>query len=520
MKSKSAIVGKLAAFVFVAVTGVNSQSQLGIEVSTPRHLSDGEEYRVGLDALLAHGRQLFTAAWTSQEGGGRPLSKGTGGALSNPAQPLVFPRGFNRLSGPDANSCAGCHNAPFGLPGGGGDIVANVFVLGQRFDSVTFDGNLDAVPTTATTGENGQVATLRSIANSRATIGMFGSGFIEMLARQITVDLRATRDAIVPGGAAALTSKGISFGRISRRTDGRWDTDGVTGLPQTSLKSNGATDPPSLIVRPFHQSGSVISLRQFTNNAYNHHHGIQSAERFGRDADPDGDGFVNELTRADVTAVTVFQATLAVPGRVLPGDPEAQAAVAIGERKFVQIGCATCHIPVLPLDRRGWVFTEPNPFNPPGNLRPDEAPALTIDLSSDELPQPRLKPTNGIVWVPAFTDLRLHDITSGPDDPNAEALDQQKSGSAVFDGNRRFISKKLWGIANEPPYYHHGMYTTMREAIVAHAGEALAAKTGFDHLQPSERDGIIEFLKTLQVLPLGTKRLVVGGRSPHEDSQR
>src|SRR5438445_5039461 len=31
---------------------------------------------------------------------------------------------------------------------------------------------------------------------------------------------------------------------------------------------------------------------------------------------PDGDGFMNELTRADVTAVTLFQATMAVPGRV------------------------------------------------------------------------------------------------------------------------------------------------------------------------------------------------------------
>ena len=37
-----------------------------------------------------------------------------------------------------------------------------------------------------------------------------------------------------------------------------------------------------LVVRPFHQKGVVVSLREFTNNAYNHHHGIQSVERFGR----------------------------------------------------------------------------------------------------------------------------------------------------------------------------------------------------------------------------------------------
>src|SRR5258708_10967136 len=39
-------------------------------------------------------------------------------------------------------------------------------------------------------------------------------------------------------------------------------------------------------------------------------------------ADPDGDGFTNELTTADLTAVSLFQATLAVPGRVIPNDPE------------------------------------------------------------------------------------------------------------------------------------------------------------------------------------------------------
>jgi hypothetical protein len=38
----------------------------------------------------------------------------------------------------------------------------------------------------------------------------------------------------------------------------------------------------------------VVSLRQFSNNAFNHHHGIQSTERLGAGTDPDGDGFVNE----------------------------------------------------------------------------------------------------------------------------------------------------------------------------------------------------------------------------------
>lgn len=72
-----------------------------------------------------------------------------------------------------------------------------------------------------------------------------------------------------------------------------------------SLASNDPDDPPNLIIRPFHQAGAVVSIREFTNDAYNHHHGIQSAERFGSDADPDGDGFTNELSRADVTAAAI-----------------------------------------------------------------------------------------------------------------------------------------------------------------------------------------------------------------------
>ena len=44
--------------------------------------------------LLAHGRKLFTANWTEQEGGGRPLTKGNGRALSDPASPLAGPHAF------------------------------------------------------------------------------------------------------------------------------------------------------------------------------------------------------------------------------------------------------------------------------------------------------------------------------------------------------------------------------------------------------------------------------------------
>ncbi|MGH7971233.1 MAG: hypothetical protein ACREIC_21140 [Limisphaerales bacterium] len=267
-------------------------TEIGREVAIPRHLQDGEEFQIPLRQLIDHGRNLFTAVWTIEEGGGRPLTKGTGAPLQDPSSPLVFPRNFNRISAPDANSCAGCHNLPFGIPGGGGDIVANVFVLGQRFDFATFE-HLDTIATRGSLDELFRPVTEQTVANSRATIGMFGSGFIEMLARQITADLQAIRDATPPGELSALVSKGISFGVIIHRPDGAWDTSRVEGLPAPSLATSGPQAPPSLVIRPFHQAGNRVSLRDFSNTAFNHHHGIQSTERFGRDTDPDGDGVVN-----------------------------------------------------------------------------------------------------------------------------------------------------------------------------------------------------------------------------------
>src|SRR6184192_2537551 len=201
----------LLAFIVCGATVATQTPTIGREMAVPRHLQDGEEFTLSTKALIDHGRALFTAAWTIEEGGGRPLTKGTGNPLSDPSSPLLFPRNFNRISAPDANSCAGCHNLPFGIAGGGGDIVANVFVLGQRFDFATFDTG-DVMTTRGEMSETGSQTQLQSIANSRATLGMFGSGFIEMLARQITEDLQAIRNATVPGGPAlTLVSKGISF---------------------------------------------------------------------------------------------------------------------------------------------------------------------------------------------------------------------------------------------------------------------------------------------------------------------
>ena len=117
--------------------------------------------------------------------------------------------------------------------------------------------------------------------------------------------------------------------------------------------------------------------------------------------------------------------------------------------------------------------------------------------------------------VPAYTDLQLHTMADGPTDSNAEPLDQnQLAGSAeFFAGNTKFITRRLWGLYNSGPFGHSGKFTTMREAItLGHNGEAKTSRLAFQALAPLQQDKIIEFLKSLEVLPPGTPCLVVDER--------
>ena len=304
------------------------------------------------------------------------------------------PQNFNRISGPDSNSCAGCHNVP--AIGGGGDVVANVFVLGQACPFVNFDG-----------GEGDGFRpdlTLHNVANERGTIGMWGSGFIELLAREMTAELLFQRQTGLDLAAAEsrdvtvdLNSKGVSFGSLVARANGSYDSRNVQGVDL------------DLIVKPFHQKGVVISLREFSNNAMNHHHGMQTEERFGTGIDHDQDGMTNEATVGDVTALTLFQALLEVPEQVMPTDASEAQSVNDGGALFASIGCAECHIPALRLQNP--VFSEPNPFNPAGNLRlVDVASVYEVDLTTNGPGNRLARETDGTVLVPAYTDMKRHDL--------------------------------------------------------------------------------------------------------------
>ena len=422
--------------------------------------------RVSAEELFEAGKKLFGASFNTLDGAGRPNSTGTGA----PRERREFPENFNRFSGPDANSCAGCHNLP--SIGGAGENVGNVFVMAQRLPHVNFD---------AKAGDGFSTHFLENVGNERNTPPMWGSGYIELLAREITNDLQAHRAGAmarrrVQGGAerVELASKGISFGTVEIDARGIVDTGALIGVDQ------------DLVVKPFHQKGVVVSLRQFTNNALNHHHGMQSSERFGKGVDADQDGMANEFSEGDVSAMTVFQALMAAPHQELPKDARQREAVLHGERVFERVGCTECHVPSLPLQSS--LFTEPNPNNPAGNLRAADGRSFAIDLNKHG-PAPRLAAVAGKTSVPAYTDFRRHDM--GPECNNEKLVQGGVPTS-------RFLTARLWGVADSAPYLHHGRALTLTEAIELHGGDSAGSRAQWRALGQEEKDCLIDFLRSLR----------------------
>lgn len=448
-----------------------------------KHLrqADVAARQYSLAQLTAAGADLFNAQFNMCDGQGRPASTGTGAAREPGEHPA-----FIRTSAPDSSSCAGCHNAP--RSGGSGGFVANVFVLAQAMNPVT----------ESVSGE---------FSNERNTLGMFGAGAIEMLAREMTTDL-LTLAAQVPDGVHTLTTKGVDF-----------TVEKQAGI----VVSAGGVDA-DLIVKPFHQAGVVRSIREFTVNAMNHHHGMQAEERFylnpGADcmADPrdcDADGVTNELTVGDITAATIYQAALAVPGRLLPADPTARAEIDHGEQVFADVGCASCHVPQLTLSSR--TFSEPYDRNPAGTFS-DTSLSVAFDMTTEgEWPRLEAAPDGGAV-VRAYTDLKRHSLCDPVDQVDAirvfcnERLAQGRDDHDGHPGAEYFLTRKLWDVGSSAPYGHRGDLPTITEAILAHGGEARATRDAFNAQPFEDQVALVKFLKTLQVLPAGSPPIVVAGR--------
>ena len=439
---------------------------------------------LSFDQINDHGEALFIAAFNTCDGRGRPETTGGGAkravpTLSEEGEALSEGQIAKlRTSAPDSDSCAGCHASP--EPGGAGDFVANVFVLAQALDPVT----LSVSPTRS---------------NSRNTLGMHGAGPIEMLTREMTADLQAAAAAL-GDGVHTISSKGVDFqiekaGGVVVATDGGIDHD--------------------LVVKPFHQAGKVISLREFTDNAMNHHHGMQAEERFdlnsatGFDPDFDNDGYQRELTIGDLTAISIWQAQLSTPTQVFKNGQEKLLAKA-GAQVFDDVGCTSCHVPEMTLSSP--LFVEPDPRNPPGTCAgaADGCPDYAFDMTKTG-DAPRLKSgPKGTAIVNAYTDLKRHNLCDDPG-PGAirwfcnEQLAQGRPNDAFEGkpGTEYFLTRKLWDVGNTAPYGHRGDVTTITEALLLHGGEGRASRDAFAASSVADQTALVTFLKTLQIVAQG-----------------
>lgn len=430
---------------------------------------------LSFDEIMDAGQLLFEANFNICDGQGRPATTGAGNHRNPDNQPA-----FIRTSAPESNSCAGCHNQPGS--GGSGDIVTNVFVLAQGADPVVTSLN-------------------NEFFNERHTIGMFGAGPIEMLAREMTTELHIIRDTAFAEAEenntivrVELIAKGVHFGYLTVFPDGTYDAVEIEGIDE------------DLIIKPFHQAGVVISMREFTVNAMNHHHGMQADERFDLNPDKgedyDEDGVAHELTIGDITVVSIWQAGLDTPTQVLPEDESEREAIEQGEILFAEVGCITCHIAEFYIESR--FFTEPNPYNPEDTFS-DTTEVYSFDMT-EQGDGARLERDGDGAIIRPFTDLKRHNLCDLPNVENPirfycnERLDQDRPVQNGRSGSEFFLTRKLWDIGSSTSFGHRGDITTIYEAIMYHGGEARESRDAYENLSREEQLAIVKFLYSLQVV--------------------
>jgi Di-haem oxidoreductase, putative peroxidase len=89
-----------------------------------------------------------------------------------------------------------------------------------------------------------------------------------------------------------------------------------------------------------------------------------------------------------------------------------------------------------------------------------------------------------------FSDLKRHDLGAAFYERN-------------FDGTLRtqFMTTPLWGVGSTAPYGHDGRSINLREVILRHGGEAIAARNAFAGLPDIAKIAVFEYLNTLVLFP-------------------
>ncbi|HUY93446.1 MAG TPA: di-heme oxidoredictase family protein [Pirellulales bacterium] len=169
-----------------------------------------------------------------------------------------------------------------------------------------------------------------------------------------------------------------------------------------------------------------------------------------------------DISDEQCKSLTHFVAHLPAPRQLTPTDDLEAQTVARGERRFEKIGCADCHVR-------------------------------------------QVAHVTGI-----YSDLLLHDLGEGLEDPVPASPAQGSTGSASYYGGadsllvkaspeerREWRTPPLWGVSDSAPYLHDGRARTFAEAIAWHGGEAAKSAQDFRRLEVDEQEEVLAFLKCL-----------------------
>jgi len=221
------------------------------------------------------------------------------------------------------------------------------------------------------------------------------------------------------------------------------------------------------------------SLMIFAGEAYNVEMGI-SNELFTQDRPLPGEdqlgsglpanclnlagvGYPEDITHSGGTSASTVTSDTALfsvfmkfldqptPSTTSPGGA---TSIANGRRLFSAVGCAICHTPSLTT----------------------QASNLTSDLS---------KATANL-----FSDIEIHHMGVG-------LADNVSQGGA---GGDQFRTAPLWGLGQRIFFLHDGRTTDLLAAIEAHqssGSEATAVEEFFDLLSPSQKQDLLNFLRSL-----------------------
>ncbi len=417
---------------------------------------------------VRRGRQVFQRKFTRDQGQGPRVNNSSSGDLNDPAQA--------NLGAGLSDSCTGCHGRPRGSAGLGGDVVTRP--------------------------------------DSRNVPHLFGLGIREMLADEITSDLRATRSSAISQAETSgtpvtlsLKSKGIGFGSIKALPDGTVDTSGVQGVN------------PDLRVRPFFAQGGAFSMREFFVGAFKDEMGLEAVDPdllaahngarvvtpaglvldgsldtikappvASASDDSDGDGVTNEIPTSIVDFMEFYLLNYFAPGTYQPD------SVRPGLALFHSIGCASCHIQNLQIKHDRRVADVQTAFDPVhGIFNRLFASATVLALSTDDGSGfPPLRPPAGGAFLVQniFTDFKRHDLGAAFYERNYDGSLQQQ-----------FMTRALWGLGSAAALGHDGRSINFREVILRHGGEAQSVSSKFASLPDSDKSKIEEFLRSLVLFP-------------------